>query len=156
MTGSTGSTGTVLPPGLAQPRATRDGLDAPYWEATLRHELVVQRCASCGTHQWGPEWVCHACQGFDLDWAAVEPSGVVYSWQRVWHPVHPALADACPYVVLLVELPHADGVRMVGNLVGDPLQDVQIGDAVVAVFEDHPDGDPPYTLVQWRLGPTSA
>ena len=147
----TGSSATVLPAGLSQPRPVRDGLDRPYWEAAQRHELVVQRCESCGTHQWGPEWVCHACQGFDVGWAAVEPKGVVYSWQRVWHPVHPALADACPYVVLLVELPHADGLRMVGNLVGDPLQDVRIGDEVAAVFEDHPDGDPPFTLVQWRV-----
>ena len=124
-----------------------DGLDTPYWEAAARHELVVQKCGGCGAFQWGPEWVCHRCRSFDLGWAAVPPEGRIYSWERVWHPVHPALADACPYVVVLVELPEAGGVRMVGNLLGDAEQPVEIGAPVEAVFEDHPDSDPPFTLV---------
>jgi hypothetical protein len=52
-----------------------------------------------------------------------------------------------PYIVVLVELPQYGGIRMVGNLLGDPLQPVQIGAAVEAVFEPHKD----FTLVQWRL-----
>lgn len=140
---------TYLPPGLPAPAPSTDGLDTEYWEAAARHELVVQRCRACDRHQWGPEWICHRCRSFDLGWVAVEPRGVVYSWERVWHPVHPALGDACPYVVVLVELPHADGVRMVGNLLGEPTETVAIGAEVEVVFEDH-DADPPYTLVQWR------
>jgi hypothetical protein len=65
--------------------------------------------------------------------------------------VHPALRDAVPYLTVLVELPQAGGVRMVGNLLGDPLQVVVIGADVEAVFEDHDDADPPFTLVQWRI-----
>lgn len=141
---------TYLPPGLPAPAASTDGLDTEYWAAAARHELVVQRCRACDRHQWGPEWICHRCRSFDLGWAAVEPRGVVYSWERIWHPVHPALAEACPYVVVLVELPHADGVRMVGNLLGEPTEPVVIGAEVEAVFEDHPDADAPYTLVQWE------
>jgi hypothetical protein len=51
-----------------------------------------------------------------------------------------------PYVVVLVSLPAADGVRMVGNLLGDPMDDVTIGATVRAVIEAH-DG---YSLVQWE------
>ena len=141
---------TVLPPGLPAPAPAPDGLDARYWDGTRAHELRVQRCAGCRTWQWGPEWVCHACLGEDLEWPAVAPEGRVYSWERVWHPVHPALAEAVPYVVVLVELPHAGGVRMVGNLAGDAHAPVRLGAAVEAVFEDHDGADPPYTLVQWR------
>ena len=72
--------------------------------------------------------------------------GRIYSWERVWHPVHPALKDACPYMIMLVELPDADNVRMVGNLIGDARDGVMIGGEVEAVFEDH-EG---HTLVQWR------
>ena len=140
---------TYLPPGLPAPTAAADGLDARYWEAAADHRLAVQRCGACGRHQWGPEWICHRCRSFDLGWVEVEPRGVIYSWERVWHPVHTALAEACPYVVVLVELPHADGIRMVGNLLGDPTDPVVIGEAVEAVFEHH-DLDRPYTLVQWR------
>lgn len=76
--------------------------------------------------------------------------GRIYSWERVWHPVHPALKGHCPYLAVLVELPHAGGLRMVGNLLGDPLQEVRIGAEVQGVFEHHPEASQPYTLLQWR------
>jgi len=140
----------VLPAGLPAPVPLPDGLDAPYWEGTRAHQLRAQRCQACGTWQWGPEWICHACHAADVAWETIaDPVGVVYSWERVWHPVHPALRNACPYVVLLVELPGAGGIRMVGNRVGDAHAPVVIGSRVTPVFEDH-DGDPAYTLVQWR------
>ncbi len=144
--------GPYLAPGLAAPRPARDGLDGPYWSGAREHVLRVQRCDDCGTFQWGPEWMCHHCMSFDVGWTQVEPRGTIYSWQRPHHPVHPALNDQGPYLVVLVELPHAGGIRMVGNLLGDPLQEVVIGADVDAVFEDHDDADPPFTLVQWRVG----
>ena len=83
--------------------------------------------------------------------AEVAPRGRIYSWQRPHHPVHPALNGHGPYLVILVELPEADGIRMVGNLLCPPDAPVQIGAAVEAVFEPHDAADPPYTLVQWRV-----
>jgi uncharacterized protein len=143
------TTTPYLRPGLPVPAPSPDGLDAPFWDG-LRHErLLLQRCGACHRWQWGPEWVCHRCRSFDLAYEEVEPTGVIYSHERVWHPVHPALADQGPYVVVLVELPHADDVRLVGNLLGDPLQDLRIGAPVRGAFEHHPDGDPPHTLLQW-------
>jgi hypothetical protein len=55
-----------------------------------------------------------------------------------------------PYIAVLVELPHAGGVRMVGSLLGDLLQEVAVGEDVEGVFEHQPDSDPPYALLQWR------
>ncbi len=136
----------LLPEGLPAPAAT--DLDAPYWEGTAAHELRVQRCSACRTWQWGPEYVCNQCRSRDLDWVAVEPTGTIYSWERVWHPVHPALAEAVPYVIVLVELAQAGNVRMLGNLAGDPAEPVVIGTPVTAIFEDH-DGPSPFTLVHW-------
>jgi uncharacterized OB-fold protein len=139
-----------LPAGLPRPVAEPDGLDAPYWEGTRRGELRVQRCHACRGWQWGPEWICHRCLAFDLDWETVEPRGTIYSWERAWHPVHPALRGRGPYLVALVELAHAGSVRMIGNLLGDPMQTVAIDAAVEAVFEPHDDATPPFTLVHWR------
>ncbi len=137
-----------LNPGLAQPAATP--LDAPYWEGLRNNVLNVQRCDACDGWQWGPEWVCHRCLSDRLSFVEVEARGVIYSYERVWHPVHPALAEQGPYVVVLVELPHAGNVRMVGNLLGDAARDVTIGAEVAGVFEHHEDADPPYTLLQWQ------
>lgn len=141
---------TYLPAGLPAPMAADDGLDTAYWDGARDHKLVIQRCNSCDAFQWGPEWNCNQCLSFDVGWTEVESKGRIYSWERVWHPVHPALADACPYVVVLVELEHAGSIRMVGNLVGDREAAIEIGAAVEPVFEDHDDADPPFTLVHWR------
>jgi uncharacterized OB-fold protein len=141
---------TYLPAGLPRPVAEPDGLDRPYWEGTREGRLLVQRCLGCQGFQWGPEWICHRCLGDRLEWVEVAPRGRIYSWERAWHAVHPALKDHGPYIVVLVELPEAGGVRMIGNLLGDPTQVVEIGAAVAAVFEPHDDATPPFTLVQWR------
>ena len=143
------TTTTYLPAGLPVPAAAVDGLDTAYWEAAKRQELVVQRCKACQGFQWGPEWLCYQCHSFDLGWHKVSGRGTIYSWERIWHPVHPALKEACPYLVVLVELPDAGNVRMVGNLLGSGEQQVNIGAEVEAVFEDHEDDG--VTLVQWRV-----
>src|SRR5581483_10782602 len=100
---------SYLPKGLPSPVVENDGIDKPYWEGTRKGELRVQRCTKCGT----------------------------FRWERPWHPVHPALKGHGPYVVVLVELPDAGNVRMLGNLLGDPQQEVKIGAEVQAVFEPH-------------------
>lgn len=140
-----------LPEGLPIPVPENDGLSAPYWNGLRREELLVQRCKACQTWIWGPEWICHHCHSFDLEWVTVEGKGRIYSWERVWHPVHPALKEHGPYIIVLVELPKAGNVRMIGNLLGDPQQEVPIGAAVEIAYEHHADADPPYTLAHWKL-----
>lgn len=143
--------GTYLAAGLPAPEPMADGLDLPYWQGLRERKLLMQQCASCQTWQWGPEWICHACHSFDMRFEPVVPRGRIYSWQRVWHPVHPALTHQGPYLVILVELPDAGNIRLVGNLLGDPMQAVEIGAMVEGVFEDHDNGDAPYTLLQWTI-----
>lgn len=138
-----------LPPGLPAP-LDEEGVNAPFWQGLAQGVLRVQRCAACGTWQFGGEWLCHRCHAFDPAWVEVAPRGRIFSWERVWHPVHPALKERGPYLVVLVELPHAGGVRMLGNLLGDAMQAVPIGAEVVGVFEHHRDNEPPYSLLQWR------
>lgn len=140
-----------LPEGLPAPMPSRDGLDTPYWEGLKSNRLLVQRCINCRNWQWGPEWLCHACHSFDLGWEEIEGKGQIYSWERVWHPVHPALKEHGPYLVVLVELPGAGNIRMVGNLLGDPGQAAVIGSPVEAVFEHHRDAPTAFTLLQWQL-----
>lgn len=146
----TSTASSYLPDGLPIPVPAPDGLDEPFWSGLRRGEILIQRCNACGGWQWGPEWICHRCRSFDLGWAPVEGKGRIYSWERVWHPVHPALKDHGPYIVVLVELPQAGNIRMIGNLLGDPRQTVEIGAPVEAVFEHHEAADPPFTLLHWR------
>lgn len=142
---------TYLPPGLPAPIPHPTGLDRPYWEGALEGRLCVQRNPRTGLHQWPAQWIAHDDAGFDLEWVEVAPRGIIYSWTRAWHAVHPALKDAGPYIVVIVELPHAGGIRMLGNLLGDAHQTVEIGAPVEAVFERHENAGRPFALVQWRV-----
>lgn len=142
---------TYLPTGLPIPVAEPDRLSAPYWEGLRQGRLLVQRCSHCQTWQFGPEWLCHSCHVFDPAWIEIEPRGRIFSWERVWHPSHSALSSHGPYLAVLVELPHAGSVRMVGNLLGDPMQKVVIGAEVEGVFEHHSHPHMPYSLLHWRV-----
>lgn len=142
-----------LPEGLPIPVPEPDGLSAPFWQGLREERLLIQRCTQCQQWQFGPEWICHHCHSFEMQWQAVEPVGRIYSWERVWHPAHPALQQHGPYLAVLVTLPAAGNVRLVGNLLGDPQQAVQIGAPVQGVYEHHPAANPPYSLLHWRCLP---
>jgi len=139
---------SYLPAGLPIPAA--EPLDEPFWSGLRKNVIRVQRCKSCGNWQWGPEWICHKCHSFDIGWEEIEGKGRIFSWTRMWHPVHPALNGHGAYITVLVEIPHAGNIRMIGNLLGDPMQKVEIGALVEAVFEHHEASDPPFSLLHWK------
>ena len=78
-----------LNPGLAQPVSTQ--LDEAYWHGLRENDLRVQRCDACRGWQWGPEWICHHCHADTLSFERILAHGVIYSYERVWHPVLPGL-----------------------------------------------------------------
>ncbi len=133
------------------PRPVANELDAPYWAGLAENKLLIQRCLSCRQWQWGPEWICHHCLTFDLAYEEIEAVGTLYSHERVWHPVHPALREQGPYIVVLIELEGTNGTRIIGNLLGDPEQNLVIGQRVNGVFEHHHEEDPAYSLLQWQI-----
>lgn len=145
------TTDSYLPEGLPIPTWDADELQKPYWTGLQEGVIRVQQCAQCQTWQWGPEWMCHECRSFNMIWTQIEGKGRIYSWTRVWHPVHPALADRGPYLAVLVEFPDAGNIRMVGNLLGDAQQSVTIGTPVRAVFEHHPNAEVPHSKLQWAI-----
>jgi len=131
---------------LPRPTPSPDGLDAPYWSALRASRLLVQVCRSCEHHQFPPEWFCRSCHGSALDWTELAAEGRIFSWARVWHPVHPALAADCPYTLVLVELDK--GVRMLGRLLDEPEEGVSIGTTLRGVFQSV---DPELTLLHWAV-----
>jgi uncharacterized OB-fold protein len=135
----------VTLPAIDIPRPDDPVSSAAHWGWLQKHELRVQRCTACGTTRNPPAEVCHACYATDTEWIELEPIGRIYSWTRVWHAARDELVGHSPYVVVWVEIDHPDRPRFLGNLRGDPLQNVVIGDSVVGVFEDRPGG----TLLNW-------
>jgi len=132
-----------------RPQADRDS--ASWWAAVRRHELLVQRCAGCGTPRFPARAVCNRCRSLEYDWTPASGTGRVYSW-IVNHQVFlPSMADEVPFTVLAVRLDegigHGDDLLVYGNLVGADPGELRPGLPVEAVFADIDDDT---TLVQWR------
>jgi uncharacterized protein len=109
------------------------GLDAEFWDGLSDGVVRLPVCADCQRWIWPAQPRCPACLGATLEWRQVEPAGVVHSWTRTWYPFAPERIDDLPYIVLLVELPAAGSVRLLGVYGGPSDDDVAIGDEVVGV-----------------------
>lgn len=142
-------TQSYLPPVLGIPVPVPSGVDRPFHEGLAAHRLALQQCGACGGWQWPAEVLCYQCRSFDMRWVDVPPAGELFSWTRVWHPAREGLEEAVPYLAIVVEIPAAGRIRLVGNLLGDPRRDPVIGERLHGVFEDHLAGTERFTLLQW-------
>ena len=123
--------------------ATDDPNDAPFWQATLRGELLVQTCRGCGKHRFPPRPMCPQCQSFEHVWTPTSGRGRVWTFAVPHPPLLPAFTKFAPYLVIVVELEDDPSIRMVGNLVRSPDGDineidpatVRIGMPVRVVFQ---------------------
>ena len=132
-----------------KPLPDRQDIDnGPFWSATEIGKLHVKRCAACSRFHWPPRLGCPHCGAGDLEWTAVGPRGEIFSWTVVHRSQTPGFETDVPYVVVLVALNDAKGVRMVGNLTSCGTDAIKAGMPVEAVFTPSPDGS--VTLVNWR------
>jgi uncharacterized OB-fold protein len=129
----------------ARPVPEHDAASAPFWEAAARHELLAQRCSACRRFRHPPRPVCPACGTFEHSFEPVSGRATVWSWVVVHPPVLPAFAEKAPYTVVVVELP--EGVRMIGNLLDVPDDQIHEGLEVVVDFDDV---EPGVALPAWR------
>ena len=125
---------SLFPPGMPVPAVTDD--TRPFWDACRRRELVIQRCTACGTFRHLPTPVCWKCRSFAHEWVAVSGRGSVYSYAVVHRAFLPELAAHVPYIVVVVALDDALGVRIVSNIVETAPDDVRVGLPVEVVFDD--------------------
>jgi len=127
-----------LPPDrpLARPPRPRPAIthDNAFWfEGARAHELLIQRCTSCGTLRHPPLPACANCGS--LEWDTVEASGrgTLYSYVVVHYPQ--VAAFEYPLPIGLVEL--EEGTRVVANLGGAEPDQFVIGMELRAEFVDH-------------------
>lgn len=108
----------------------------PFWRAAAEHRLVIARCATCGAHRMPPAAVCHACRSTEVEWTEPSGEGVVFAFTVIRRDTPPVEKGSSPYVVAVVELPDAGGIRMTTNLVDVEPEDVRIGMPVVLTWDD--------------------
>ncbi|MPZ93426.1 MAG: hypothetical protein GEU96_00660 [Propionibacteriales bacterium] len=110
----------------------------PFWDACARHELVIQRCRSCGRFWFPPSNHCQHCWSEDFAWEPVSGRGELYTFTVYRRAYAPELAEQLPYVVGVVEL--EQGPRLITNIVDREPGDVRVGMPVEVVFLDFPAG----------------
>jgi hypothetical protein len=105
-----------------------------YWEACRRHELRIQRCRACGKLRYYPRAVCPSCLSSEVEWVRASGRGKVYTFTVTYQNQAPGFRDELPYVLAYVTLD--EGVQMLTNIVGCPVDQVKIDMPVEVTFED--------------------
>jgi uncharacterized protein len=120
--------GTVARPKRPRPALTQD--NAFFFEGAERHELLIQRCSSCGVLRHPPRPACANCRSFEWDTVTASGRGTVYSYVVNHYPQVPAFDY--PLVVALIEL--EEGTRLVANVSGIEPDEMAIGMPVKVSF----------------------
>lgn len=95
---------------------------AAFWDGTRRGEFLVGACTACDEWFWPPTRdACPHC-GADAELRAASGLGTLYSWTAVARGSAPYPNG---YVVAYVQL--AEGPTLLTNVVGIPIDDLQIG-----------------------------
>jgi uncharacterized OB-fold protein len=117
----------------AQPRLDAD--NRAFWTGGAAGELRITRCRDCSTFIHPPRPVCRNCLSENVAPEAVPGTGVIDTFTVNYQKWHPALE--VPYVIARVALDGAPGVYLTTNIVGSPVEEVDIGDRVRVKFEQH-------------------
>lgn len=101
-----------------------------FWEGVGRGQLMVKRCAGCGTWLHPRRILCPNCRSDALEWRRSAGTGTVYSFSTVYHP--PSSAFAAPYTNGLIELD--EGPFLFGRILADAEEDIAVGSRVSVEF----------------------
>lgn len=105
----------------------------PFWEATAKGELQMQRCDDCGHYRYPISDWCPRCLSENYTWTKLSGRGEVFSAVTFYQVYHPAYRDDVPYNSSMIQL--EEGPRMFSNVVGVPPDEVKVGDKVHVVFD---------------------
>ncbi|MBP9033292.1 MAG: OB-fold domain-containing protein [Pseudomonadales bacterium] len=120
-----------------RPLPRLDAENRPFWTGGAVGELRITRCQDCRAFIHPPRPVCRSCLSENVAPEVVTGTGVVDTFTvnyQKWHP-----AAEVPYVIARVALDGAPGVYLTTNIVGCPVDEVDIGDRVRVTFEQQDD-----------------
>lgn len=124
--------------------AAQHSVGQAFWDALHAGRLSLQICEACSQWTWPPQWRCGRCGSWNMGWKDVDPSGVVHSLTHAYHPFSAEMEGRTPLLTLLVELPQADGIRLLGQATGDESR-LTIGSRVTIQF-----GHPEDAGIRWQ------
>jgi uncharacterized OB-fold protein len=115
-----------------RPLPRLDADNRPFWTGGEVGELRILRCQDCQAFIHPPRPVCRKCLSDNVAPHVVAGTGVVDTFtinHQKWHP-----AMEVPFVIARVALDDAPGVYLTTNIVGCPVEALDIGDRVRVKF----------------------
>lgn len=112
----------------------------PFWRAARERRLTAARCASCSRFRMPPTPFCPYCLSQELDWPTLSGRGTIYSFTIVARAIFPEMEECIPYMPAVVELPDAEGIRLITNIVDVPVDRIAIDAEVEVVWDERQDG----------------
>ncbi|MGD0856723.1 MAG: OB-fold domain-containing protein [Dehalococcoidia bacterium] len=112
-----------------------------FYDGCKQHELLIQKCSSCGKHRFPPQLGCPWCGSTESTWAKSNGKGKVYTFTIITHfepravPMASWPPDEYPINVIIVELEDV-GVKIVSNLIDCKPEDIKAGMPVTVVYTD--------------------
>ena len=113
-----------------------DRWTAAFWAAALEHRLVAAQCAKCTHFRSPPTPYCPRCRSQEVTWVELPGGAELYTFTIVRHPPAPSLAALVPYVIGMVRLDGAEGVKFMTNVVNCLPEEVHIGMRLHVVWDD--------------------
>ena len=105
-----------------------------FFDKCREHRLVLRRCRDCALFSHPPRPNCLNCASDNLEWVESKGRGVVYTFTITRQPVSRAFEGRLSWAVVDVKL--EEGVHLISNLVDCDPEEIEIGMAVEAVFEE--------------------
>ena len=103
-----------------------------FWTGGRDGRLLIVRCADCGTYSHPPSPRCSHCFGENVAPEPVSGRGKIESFtinRQQWSP-----ELEVPYAIAIVALEEAAELRIFTNIVGCPVDQVEIGMPVEVEF----------------------
>ena len=116
----------------SRPRLDRD--NRAFWTGGAEGKLHITRCGDCGNYTHPPRELCRHCQSENVAPHAVAGTGIIDTYtinHQAW-----AKDMEVPFVIARLKLDDAPGVYLTTNIVGSPVDAVDIDDRVQVVFEE--------------------
>lgn len=108
-----------------------DQFSQGYWNAAGEGTLLLQRCRTCGRHQFYPRGHCVHCFAPDPEWTPASGHGRLHTYTVVQRTPNAEFAADCPYVLAIIELD--EGPRMTARIIGEA-DDIACDQQVHVVF----------------------
>ncbi len=117
-----------------RPRPKLNADNRAFWTGGAENKLNIMRCSDCGQFTHPPREICRHCQSEAMAPFAAEGTGQIDSYTINYQAWMPGLE--VPFVIARVRLDGVPGVYLTTNIVGSPVESVDIDDPVKVVFEE--------------------